>query len=62
MGKDGFSRPVRGRPAALRDALLVAMEQPWDREALVRYAQRFDWSESVDQALAELEAALKGSP
>jgi teichuronic acid biosynthesis glycosyltransferase TuaC len=60
-GKDGFLVPY-GATAALRDALLMAMEQPWDREALVRYAQRFDWSESVDQALAELEAALKGSP
>jgi glycosyltransferase involved in cell wall biosynthesis len=60
-GKDGFLVPY-GATAALRDALLMAMEQPWDREALVRYAQRFDWSESVDQALAELEAALKESP
>jgi len=45
----------------LRDALLSALEHPWDRNALVRHAQRFDWNESVEQALDELSAALKRS-
>jgi len=43
----------------LRDALLAALERPWNRNTLVRHAQRFDWNESVEQALDELGAALK---
>jgi len=57
-GEDGLLVPY-GDAAALRDALLRAVEQPWDRNALVRHAQRFDWNESVEQALDELNAALK---
>lgn len=57
-GEDGFLVPY-GDAAALRDALLVAVEQPWDRAAIVRHARRFDWGESVELALDELDAALK---
>lgn len=57
-GEDGLLVPY-GDAAALRDALRVALEQPWDRNALVRRAQRFDWNESMEQALEELNAALK---
>ena len=57
-GEDGFLVPY-GDPAALRDAVLSALERPWDRDALIRHAQRFDWNESVEQALDELTAALK---
>lgn len=59
-GQDGFLVPY-GDPAALRDALLLAIGQPWDRSAIARHAQRFDWTESVEQALDELNAALKRS-
>jgi glycosyltransferase involved in cell wall biosynthesis len=59
-GEDGFLVPY-GDAAALRDTLLRAVEQPWDRDAIVRHAQRFDWTESVEQALDELNAALKRS-
>lgn len=56
--EDGFLVPY-GDSAALRDALLLAVEEPWDRSAIVAHAQRFDWTESVEAALDELEAALK---
>jgi teichuronic acid biosynthesis glycosyltransferase TuaC len=59
-GQDGFLVPC-GDAAALRDALLQAVEQPWDRNAIVRRAQRFDWAESVEQALDELNRAMKGA-
>jgi hypothetical protein len=48
-----------GDPAALRDALVSALDRDWDGAALVRHAQRFDWNESVEQALDELGAATK---
>jgi teichuronic acid biosynthesis glycosyltransferase TuaC len=48
-----------GDSAALGDALLSTLERSWDRGALVRHAQRFDWNESVEQALDELSAAVK---
>jgi teichuronic acid biosynthesis glycosyltransferase TuaC len=57
-GQDGFLVP-HGDPISLRDALLRALEQPWDRQAIVHHARRFDWTESVEQALDELNAALK---
>jgi teichuronic acid biosynthesis glycosyltransferase TuaC len=57
-GEDGLLVQY-GDAAALRDSLRLALEQPWDRNALVRRAQRFDWKESVEQALDELNAALK---
>jgi glycosyltransferase involved in cell wall biosynthesis len=56
--EDGLLVPF-GDAAALRDALLLAVKQPWDRRAIVRHAQPFDWSESVEHALDELNAALK---
>jgi teichuronic acid biosynthesis glycosyltransferase TuaC len=57
-GHDGFLVP-RGDRAGFHDALLRALEQPWDRAAIVRRARQFDWTESVEQALDELNAALK---
>jgi teichuronic acid biosynthesis glycosyltransferase TuaC len=57
-GEDGLLVP-HGDPTALCDALLLALDRAWDRHALVRHAQHFDWSESVEQALEELNAALK---
>jgi teichuronic acid biosynthesis glycosyltransferase TuaC len=59
-GEDGFLVPY-GDAAALRDALVRAVEHPWDRDAIVRRAHGFDWTESVEQALDELNAALKRS-
>ena len=49
----------RGDAAALAGALRNALDRPWDRPAIVRRARRFDWAESVEQALDELNAALK---
>jgi glycosyltransferase involved in cell wall biosynthesis len=57
-GEDGLLVPY-GDPAALRDALVSALSRDWDRAALVHHAQRFDWNESVEQALDELGAATK---
>jgi len=57
-GEDGFLVP-HGDPAALGDALLLALDRSWDRNALVRHSQHFEWSESVEQSLEELNAALK---
>jgi len=57
-GQDGFLVP-RGDAAALAGALRNALDRPWDRPAIVRRARRFDWAESVEQALDELNAALK---
>lgn len=57
-GEDGFLVPY-GDSAAMREALLLAVAQPWDRSAIVGHAQRFDWTESVEEAREELEAALK---
>jgi glycosyltransferase involved in cell wall biosynthesis len=59
-GHDGFLVP-RGDSAALREALLLALKQPWDRRGIVHRAHRFDWTDSVEQALDELNAALKRS-
>jgi teichuronic acid biosynthesis glycosyltransferase TuaC len=57
-GQDGFLVP-HGDAITLRDTLGRALEQPWDRHAIVHHAQRFGWTESVEQALDELNAALK---
>jgi glycosyltransferase involved in cell wall biosynthesis len=57
-GQDGFLVP-HGNASALARALGNALGQSWDRQAIARHAQRFDWAESVDQALDELNAALK---
>ena len=50
-GEDGVLVPY-GDAAALRDALLQALARHWDRNALVRHAQRFNWDDSVEQAPA----------
>ena len=60
-GKDGLLVPY-GDSAALREALSSALARDWDQDALVRRAQGFDWNESVEQALDELDAALKRTP
>ena len=57
-GTDGLL-VAYGDPPALREALTSALSRDWDRAALVRRAQGFDWNESVEQALDELGSALK---
>jgi hypothetical protein len=56
---DGLLAPYGDLPA-LQTALLSALERRWDREALVRRAREFDWADAVEQALEELQHALKG--
>jgi glycosyltransferase involved in cell wall biosynthesis len=58
-GVDGLLAPYGDLPA-LQTALLSALERRWDREALVRRAREFDWADAVEQALEELQHALKG--
>lgn len=60
-GRDGFLVPATDT-AALTDALRRALGAAWDRDALVRRARRFDWNETVEQALDELNRALKAHP
>jgi teichuronic acid biosynthesis glycosyltransferase TuaC len=60
-GRDGLLVPARD-VAALGGALRRALDTSWDRAALVRRARQFDWNETVEQALAELERALKRLP
>jgi glycosyltransferase involved in cell wall biosynthesis len=57
-GRDGLLAPY-GDLAAIRDALLHALGRPWDREALVGRARHFDWSDAAEQAIEELNLALK---
>jgi glycosyltransferase involved in cell wall biosynthesis len=58
-GRDGLLAPYGDLPA-LRDALQRALERPWDRLALVDRAREFDWADAAEQALEELDHALKG--
>jgi glycosyltransferase involved in cell wall biosynthesis len=58
-GVDGLLAPYGDLPA-LQTALLSALERRWDREALVCRAREFDWADAVEQALEELQHALKG--
>jgi glycosyltransferase involved in cell wall biosynthesis len=58
-GRDGFLFPVTDT-AALTVALGRALDRAWDRDALACRAHRFDWDDTVEQALQELERALKG--
>lgn len=49
-----------GEPSALAEALADALQRPWDRDAIVRYAQDNDWSRRVtvlQQHFAQLAAA-----
>ncbi|HET8575941.1 MAG TPA: glycosyltransferase [Methylomirabilota bacterium] len=60
-GRDGRLVPARD-VAALTAALRRALETAWDRASLAQRARQFDWNETVEQALAELERALKRLP
>jgi len=57
-GQDGILVPY-GDPGALGQAMSRALDTPWDRNALVKRARAFDWADSVDYALDELNQALK---
>lgn len=59
-GRDGALVPY-GDLRALADALLHVLSRQWDRAALVRRASEFDWNDAGEQALEELELALKDS-
>ena len=58
-GRDGLLVPYGDLPA-LRDALQSALDRRWDRQALVERAREFDWTDAAEQALEELDHALKG--
>jgi glycosyltransferase involved in cell wall biosynthesis len=60
-GRDGILFPATDT-AALTEALRRALGGAWDRDGLVRRARRFDWNETVEQALDELNRALKAHP
>jgi teichuronic acid biosynthesis glycosyltransferase TuaC len=60
-GRDGILFPATDT-AALTEALRRALGGDWDRDALARRARRFDWNETVEQALDELNRALKAHP
>ena len=58
-GVDGLLvRP--GDDEALVRAILEALDRPWDRDALAARARTFDWTDAVDQALDEINRAVKG--
>ena len=60
-GQDGILVPFGDAPALGR-ALDRALDTPWDRAALVKRARAFDWTDSVESALDELNQALKRVP
>lgn len=60
-GQDGILVPFGDTPALGR-ALDRALDTPWDRTALVKRARAFDWTDSVESALDELNQALKRAP
>ncbi len=59
-GQDGALVPYDD-PGALGQAIARALDTPWDRSALVQRARAFDWGDSVENALDELNQALKGA-
>jgi glycosyltransferase involved in cell wall biosynthesis len=59
-GVDGVLMRER-EPAAVEAAVAQVLARSWSREALVARAQGFDWAVSVEQALEELNAAMKGA-
>jgi glycosyltransferase involved in cell wall biosynthesis len=59
-GRDGLLVPY-GNGAALAEAVERALETPWNRALLVQRARSFDWTDSVEHALDELNQALKRS-
>jgi glycosyltransferase involved in cell wall biosynthesis len=59
-GEDGLLvRP--GDDEALVGAILEALDRPWSRSALADRARTFDWTDAVEQALDEINRAVKGS-
>jgi len=60
-GQDGILVPFGDAPALGR-ALDRALDTPRDRAALVKRARAFDWTDSVESALDELNQALKRVP
>ncbi|MGH7415892.1 MAG: glycosyltransferase family 4 protein [Candidatus Rokuibacteriota bacterium] len=60
-GLDGLLVPYGDTPA-LAEALGRALDTAWDRTELTRRALTFDWAESVERSLDELNLALKRSP
>jgi teichuronic acid biosynthesis glycosyltransferase TuaC len=60
-GQDGILVPYGDAPALGR-ALDRALDTRWDRAALVKRARAFDWTDSVESALDELNQALKRAP
>jgi len=59
-GRDGLLVPY-GDGQALARAIGQALETNWDRGSLVQRARTFDWADSVEHALDELNQALKRS-
>jgi teichuronic acid biosynthesis glycosyltransferase TuaC len=57
-GQDGILYPSGDR-TALASGLRRSLDRLWDRDALARRAHQFDWNETVEQALDELDRALK---
>jgi glycosyltransferase involved in cell wall biosynthesis len=60
-GVDGYLVPY-GDAEAFRGAVARALSRPWDRRALVARAAEFDWADTVEMALGELQAAVEGRP
>jgi glycosyltransferase involved in cell wall biosynthesis len=60
-GQDGLLVPF-GDQAALGEAIRRALRMPWNRDLLASRARQFDWDDTVEQALDELDRALKGAP
>ena len=58
--EDGLPVPP-GDHGALVGALLEALDRPWNRSALVNRARTFDWTDTVEQALDEINRAVKGT-
>jgi len=59
-GLDGFLVPY-GDDTRLGAALRQTLDTEWNRPALSRRAHGFDWEDTVDRALEELNLAMKGS-
>jgi glycosyltransferase involved in cell wall biosynthesis len=59
-GVDGLLVPY-GNASALTEALGRTLDTAWDRIELSRRGLTFDWAESVEHSLDELNLALKES-
>jgi glycosyltransferase involved in cell wall biosynthesis len=49
-------------PVALAGALRVALERPWNRDAILAHAAKFDWNANAHQLLSILESAAPSIP